>query len=541
MQRIALILLAVACGAWQASLQFGQMNGDGVSYLEIGEAALRGEWRELFNPCWSPFYGVLAAMAEVAGARMGLPRFGAVTLLNLLLYVLNLLIFLGVLERLRRAAGWRAGESLPGGLLTALGAGLFCAVSLLANSIGLVTPDWAVTLVLLAVLSLSLDIYSLGFDWRRSLLAGALLGAGYWIKAIVFPLALVWMGLMLAFPPAGSRRNLLKPLGAAAVVWLLIAAPLWAGISFRLGRPAFSDAGRLNYLWHVNGVPNKPIRPLPAVYGQPAHAPALLLERPPVFAFAGVAPGVTYPLWYDPSRWYEGLQAKLDAGQIAASIRRNLGSQRRMWLSRYMALFTLLTAAGWRLVWRTSPGAWMSFLVLFCLAPFAMLIPIHTEPRYVIAQVLALAGAGTLATLAWAGRRWPGAAPVLCALLSAYGYGVGFVKANDPPREVAPWRAAAEFAAMGLAPGAGVCVISDGQAGDAAPLKAARLRAVAQVPLEEHQAALLADPSAAQAVEQACARAGGRALMVYPRDRGLAPSGWQAAAAGAYHVRLLQE
>src|SRR5262245_29254056 len=51
-------MLAVTLGglhAWTAATQ-QSMNEDGISYLDMGDAYLRGDWNMAVNTVWSPLY-----------------------------------------------------------------------------------------------------------------------------------------------------------------------------------------------------------------------------------------------------------------------------------------------------------------------------------------------------------------------------------------------------------------------------------------------------------------------------------------------------
>jgi hypothetical protein len=51
-------LLALILGGlhtWAAATSYS-MNADGISYLDIGDAYMRGDWTTAVNPVWSPLY-----------------------------------------------------------------------------------------------------------------------------------------------------------------------------------------------------------------------------------------------------------------------------------------------------------------------------------------------------------------------------------------------------------------------------------------------------------------------------------------------------
>ncbi len=140
----------------------------------------------------------------------------------------------------------------------------------------------------------------------RFVLYGLILGIGYWMKAILFPLGFVTLGAAYWWRrslPGWGRRILV-----AGLVFLCVSAPLILLLSRQKGRLTFGDSGRLNYAWFVS--PRTFWRnwhgEIPGS-GVPAHPTRQLLRHPPLFEFDGPVVG-TYPPWTDPSYWNEGLK-----------------------------------------------------------------------------------------------------------------------------------------------------------------------------------------------------------------------------------------
>ena len=61
--RVMLRVIALGLGAAHTTVAILQqsMNEDGIVYLDMGAAFLRGDWAVAINGIWSPLYGVLAA------------------------------------------------------------------------------------------------------------------------------------------------------------------------------------------------------------------------------------------------------------------------------------------------------------------------------------------------------------------------------------------------------------------------------------------------------------------------------------------------
>src|SRR5690606_16359423 len=48
-------IVMAALHAWAAAQAYS-MNADGIAYLDIGDAYMRGDWDVAVNPVWSPLY-----------------------------------------------------------------------------------------------------------------------------------------------------------------------------------------------------------------------------------------------------------------------------------------------------------------------------------------------------------------------------------------------------------------------------------------------------------------------------------------------------
>lgn len=65
---------AVALGGVHtlAAVRQHSMNADGIVYLDIGDAYLRGDWAVAINPVWSPLYSwVLGLVVRIRQGRAG--------------------------------------------------------------------------------------------------------------------------------------------------------------------------------------------------------------------------------------------------------------------------------------------------------------------------------------------------------------------------------------------------------------------------------------------------------------------------------------
>ena len=145
-------LIAVAAGGVHAlgAVIRQSMNPDGVAYLDIGDAYIRGDWGVAVNSYWSPLYSwILGLTMQVAQPQMRW-EFPTVHLVNFVIYIIALICF----ERFWLELGrWRQTKlteddvSLPEWLWLALGYSLFVYAALNLIRVWSVTPDMLVAAV----------------------------------------------------------------------------------------------------------------------------------------------------------------------------------------------------------------------------------------------------------------------------------------------------------------------------------------------------------------------------------------------------------
>src|SRR6476661_8733588 len=100
-----ILLLLAGFQAWSARFY---ASPDGVSYLDLSDAVVTGNFRELFNAYWSPLYPVLISVLRVIVRPTPYWEFGVVHLLNWLLFVLSLAGFEYFLAGIRINGGREA-------------------------------------------------------------------------------------------------------------------------------------------------------------------------------------------------------------------------------------------------------------------------------------------------------------------------------------------------------------------------------------------------------------------------------------------------
>lgn len=313
-------VLSLALGmlhAW-AGASSNSMNPDGVAYLDIGEAYLRGDWSEAINPYWSPLYSwLLALVIRVFNPSINW-EFAVVHIVNFFIYVVALICFENFWVRLmpshRNGAARNGNCTWPDWAWLALGYTFFLYVTLNLIKIWTVTPDMLVAACVFFAAGLIVRIRRGAATWLTFALLGTVLGVGYLAKTAMFPLSFLFLAASL-FSPGNLRRGArLTPVALA--FFLLIAGPYIAVLSSVKGSFTYGDTGKLMYAWHVNSVPHPHWQGEIVGAGTPRHPSIKVFHSPPIYEFAEPIGG-TYPISYNPVYWYEGVMPHFDlAGQM---------------------------------------------------------------------------------------------------------------------------------------------------------------------------------------------------------------------------------
>jgi hypothetical protein len=227
---------------------------------------------------------------------------------------------------------------------------------------------------------------------------GLPLGLGYLTKTFLFPMAFVF--LVLAFLTGENRRAAAWRSLVALLIFLLVAGPYVAALSRAKGHWTVGETGRLNYAWHVNGVPTHHWQGGPEGNGKPHHPARKIFDEIPVYEFAPAVWG-TYPDWFDPSYGFEGLILRFDLGrqvQVFIAGLRLCGLLGLRYLMPLAALFPLLILIGLRSRWLSRLAA-QSLLLIPALVAALLYSLVHVEARYV-APFLVVFWLGIIGTIA---------------------------------------------------------------------------------------------------------------------------------------------
>lgn len=560
---LALTTAAVlaAIDAWAGRYE---MTHDGISYLDMSDALLRGDWAGAVNGHWSPLYSwLLAAGRWIAGTG---PQweFPVAHAVNFVVFLAALLAFDFLLRELlpsRRDAG--AGGA-PAWVVASVGYVIFSWSSLNLIGTAFVAPDFAVATFAYLAAGLVVRCRREPHGSVSWALLGIALGMGYLAKAPMFPLGLVFLALaMIPLPRSITIRPLLPRVGLAVAAFVLVAGVHVTGLYATKGRLTLGDSAWLNYLWHVNRVGVLHYQGGRPDIGTPANPTRVIFENPTAYEFAEPLVA-TYAPWFDPAYWHRGLRPRPDPRGHLITARWSLrmyGAQHplRHWLPSGVLLFLVAAYLAWRRWWSGEALARHALLWGAGIIALAMYALIHLESRYIAPFMTLLWLGAVMGVRLPAGRvALRNAGVVLAAVLIVHAALVMVMTvrharaigrestAHASSRRVdIHWRVAQSLGQMNVRPGDRVAVIGPGIRAYWARL--ARLRIVAEVPAWEEHEFWTADPQTRQAVLDRFAATGARVVVheisARPEARRVAidyeAMGWQRIGGTDYYARLL--
>ena len=559
--RTVCIIICVGFAILETWSQRHFLNEDGVSYLDMSDALQRHNWHLLINPIWSPLYplviGIVTWLTHPS-ARWEIPL---VHLVNFAIFLAALASFefllrraISVLRQKSRREDKNSVVPLPIWIWQLLGYSLFAWSTFgMIWAPRMVTPDLCVATFLYLDGGLLISLGAGSPKFKTCLLLGLTLGFGYLAKAILFPMALLFMAI--AFFAIGAWRKAILPLATTFLVFCAISAPLVIAMSERVGKPSYSEVGNLNYAWHVNYVGAGKAAGGPFFYaktGPPAYLKnplTLLYSHPEVYAFKEPL-ALTYPPRSDMAYWGAGTKVVFNLrNQFLATI----GGLKLFFRDPHILPLTALILAGFIVLFlrplsprglKSIPRSW-PLLIPGIVGPCLYLL-ISVEPRYVAPFfVLILIGLfpGVLRRNSLdAGARmkfWlvtvSASLITASALLVAYHF-AGFPRGENGATFL---EVGSALNGAGVQPGEEIAIVGDSSDG-CRWARLARVRIVAQVLREDvGDFWRITDPRVKTEIYDAFMRAGARAVVAEQTPPAGSLSGWQRLGNTDYYVHIL--
>lgn len=391
--------LTIGLALLEAWSQRHFLNEDGVAYLDMSDAFLKHNWHLLVNPIWSPLYPVLIGAATWILHPSASYEIVLVHAINLLVLLAALASFEFLLHEVIKVCTERA-ESLaetarkhvPVWALQLLGYSFF-----IWSTFGMiwaprmVTPDLCVATFVYLDCALLLKLRSGRNELSTCIWLGVALGIGYVAKAILFPIAFV--AIIISFLLIRDRKRALLPVASMCVAFGVVSAPLVVAMSARVGKLSYSEAGTLNYAWHVDRIfGGKPLGGpffYPSEVGAPPflqHPMTLLFKHPDAYSFR--EPQIlTYPPRSDMGYWGTGTKAPFNLQKQTRATTEGIATL--LTDSHILPLSALIVAGLWISLAiqgrsRTFDGMQATWpLVIVGVVGTALYLLISVEPRYV--------------------------------------------------------------------------------------------------------------------------------------------------------------
>jgi hypothetical protein len=508
--------VAVVLGAVAAIAGRDTMNHDGVSYLDLADAYLRGDWGAALSGYWSPLYAWILAVAMGLAAPTPRWEYTLVHVVNFAIYLLALACFEVLIKEFIASYRERVSvDAVPHWVWWACGYSLFVSVALTLITIRVVTPDMGLAAAVFMASALLLRIQRGDASLATWVCFGGLLGLSYLAKGAMFLVSFSFLASSLWSPGPLSRR--LRHASAACLAFACVAAPLVVSLSIAKGRLTFGDTGRIAYAVYVNG--QELVRPTGGTLRHPLRTS---LESPRVFEY-GAPIAATYAPWYDPSYWHEGERVRLDLGDQIRASATTLAALCRLFLDPWAQLNW---TAGVLLLFATAPpssrraGRVVALLpsVVPAAAAAGLYMLVYLEPRY-LAPFLPLVWLSVVSCLRWPtseGARTTAA--IVIAAIAATSTAAALSVSVWPPRadyRSTPeyWQAAEALLRRGVAHGDRVAAITDRTVGVGGAFVARLSRTPIVAELEGSRAFATATPVRRGEIIAALLQPGVRAIL----------------------------
>src|SRR5215831_5511304 len=384
--------LAIVLGLSQAWSGRFYIEPDGVSYIEIAHAYIQRDFAHAVNAYWSPLYSWLLALVISLAHVPEYLESTSLHLVNFVVYLLCVASFAFFFQELTSSLSAFSAETLSRTrwAWNVFGYCLFFFAALQLVGVGIDQPDLIVLAAFLLATGLLIRMKRGAATWTAYLALGGTLAAGYLAKAVMFPLGFVF--LFCGFVAIGNWKRSALRTTAASVTFLLLASPWILTLSKAKGRFTFSDAGRLNYAFYVNNIVSYPYwHSEDTGLGTATHSGRRLNEVPPVEDVSGPGPG-SYPLWYDPSFWYDGLRPHFEWRGQFRTLRTSFGEYFELLLAQWgiaTAFLILVFLSGSRGKWpKEFARLWPVWLP--AAATLMVYALVHVESRFLGAAVIVI-------------------------------------------------------------------------------------------------------------------------------------------------------
>jgi hypothetical protein len=395
--RTLFICAAIALGSLQAWASRMTLVNDTVSYLDMGNYIFQGQWFAAIDGIWNPLFAFVLGMTMAAVKPSPYWEYPVVHLVMLCIFLFTLACFDFFLQEiilLRQRSESQDELHVPTWVWLTIGYTLFLWSSLALVGVSETNPDMLVAAFFYAACGLLARMRRGVAGWPTHAALGLVLGLGYLTKAILFPISLICFAIVWFLEgrsPAARRRVVL-----GCAVFLMTSMPFVVALSTAKHKLTFGETGWYNYLVDIDHVPNSHWQGDGTAYGQLLHPTRQIFDRPAAYEFSSTLKG-TYPVWYDPSYWYEGAKPDYRVGNMLAKLAGNLRSEA---IQIIIALNGSVVASLFLLFWASNPGRLiltdiraMWFLLVPSIAALGLYAVLHIETRYLASFLVVILSA----------------------------------------------------------------------------------------------------------------------------------------------------
>ena len=399
-QRIRFLsfLIALVLGFLHSWASRYSITPDGVTYLDMADFIIKGDVKSALLPSWCPLYPFLLSVAFYLIKPATFWEYPLLHLVNYLIYIATLfsfdfflMEFLKYRKKLAKIYSYEKFQDLPDWAFIAIGYSLFFISSLYLITLWSPSPDMCFATFVYLATAMLLRINNANQGYFTFFIYGLILGLGNLAKTPMFLIAVLYL-FLTCFPIKNLViKNKTAKIFLCLLVFITICTPYIYVISEKKGYFTIGESGKLNYAWYINDVqPFIHWQGESTNQGKLVHPTRQVFTNPDVYEFATPF-NVTYPPFYDPSYWYEGVKAYFapfrQLCSIAASIKTFYRIFSKYFFVLIIAILISLSMSGRKnLIWKDLFLHWR--LLLPSVFTFIIFSLVHLEPRYIGAYIV---------------------------------------------------------------------------------------------------------------------------------------------------------
>ena len=313
--RIYSFIFAALLGFLHAWFARFSMTSDGMTYLDMADYFSKFDFKNAILASWCPLYPLILSIVFSVFRPSTYFEFPFMHFVDFFIYLFTFLSFdyflqqfINYQKKLSQSFSGKNYLFVSDKATLLLGYSLFVFTSL--HLVSLWSPDMLFSAAVYLATGVLLKLYTGKTQTGNFLFLGLILGLGYLAKTPMFILSFIYF-LGALFSESNISKSF-KKVFLAILVFVLISAPYIFSISASKGYLTIGDSGKLNYAWYINDTPFfVHWQGGPGGNGKPIHPTRKIFENPPAYEFNGPVGG-TYPAFYDPTYWYQGIKPRFD-------------------------------------------------------------------------------------------------------------------------------------------------------------------------------------------------------------------------------------